>query len=322
MLLYFVRMHDFQVREFGENVDIDGEHANIMNPKYDIFFFQSFNIVFNALDNVKARQYVNTMCVLADVPLIEGGSTGLLGQSYPIIPHYTECYNCRPRGGDEGEKYAVCTIRRQGCQTCIHSSTPDKIEHCIVWGKELYILLFGDRSSSLLYEEVDSVYMDSLEPHSEEEVKDREECLSFCIRLMDAVFDKEIDKRVKIGTYATSEQKPDRVGILEMVDRKGVLDGVYSKKSENYEEIWNTKDCVNILLSFLLEYFTTGKHVITSSLPYRQTSLHSFDKDNHGDMTIVTAATNISFESIICYDLYWIPALPLLSYTARNILCY
>ena len=83
-----------------------------MNSKFDLFFFQSFDIVFNALDNVQARQYVNTMCVLANVPLIEGGSTGLLGQSYPIIPHYTECYNCRPRGGDEGEKYAICTIRR------------------------------------------------------------------------------------------------------------------------------------------------------------------------------------------------------------------
>ena len=49
-----------------------------MNPKFDLFFFKSFNIVFNALDNVKARQYVNSMCVLANVPLIEGGSTGLL----------------------------------------------------------------------------------------------------------------------------------------------------------------------------------------------------------------------------------------------------
>ena len=83
-----------------------------MNPKFDLFFFKSFNLVFNALDNVKARQYVNSMCIIANIPLIEGGSTGLLGQSYPIIPHHTECYNCRPRGGEEGEKYAICTIRR------------------------------------------------------------------------------------------------------------------------------------------------------------------------------------------------------------------
>lgn len=101
-----------KVKSFGDNVTIEAEHANIMNPKFDLFFFKSFDIVFNALDNVKARQYVNSMCVMADIPLIEGGSTGLLGQSYPIIPHQTECYNCRPRGGEEGEKYAICTIRR------------------------------------------------------------------------------------------------------------------------------------------------------------------------------------------------------------------
>ena len=100
------------MKAFAEDIDIDAEHANIMNPKFDIFFFKSFDDVFNALDNVKARQYVNSMCVLADTPLIEGGSTGLLGQSYPIIPHATECYNCRPHGSDVGEKYAICTIRR------------------------------------------------------------------------------------------------------------------------------------------------------------------------------------------------------------------
>ena len=171
--------------QFGDGVEIDAEHANIMNSKFDIFFFQSFDIVFNALDNVKARQYVNTMCVLANVPLIEGGSTGLLGQSYPIIPHYTECYNCRPRGGDEGEKYAICTIR----------STPDKIEHCIVWGKEFFSLLFGDTSSSLLFEEVDSVYMDYIKPTTEQ-VSDMKACFQFCSTLLSAMFDKEIEKRL------------------------------------------------------------------------------------------------------------------------------
>ena len=125
-----------QVKDFGDGVEIDAEHANIMNPKFDLFFFKSFNIVFNALDNVKARQYVNSMCVLANVPLIEGGSTGLLGQSYPIIPHQTECYNCRPRGGDEGEKYAICTIRRYNMRK----------EFTVVLLRRLNTTLFGQRN--------------------------------------------------------------------------------------------------------------------------------------------------------------------------------
>jgi hypothetical protein len=56
--------------------------------------------VFNALDNlgtilpfgqeswideVDARRHVNRMCLAADVPLIESGTTGFQGQVQPIV---------------------------------------------------------------------------------------------------------------------------------------------------------------------------------------------------------------------------------------------
>jgi hypothetical protein len=52
--------------------------------------------VFNALDNlgilnfemmitVDARRHVNKMCLTADVPLIESGTTGFQGQVQPIV---------------------------------------------------------------------------------------------------------------------------------------------------------------------------------------------------------------------------------------------
>lgn len=34
----------------------------------------------NALDNRAARNHVNRMCLAADVPLVESGSAGYLGQ--------------------------------------------------------------------------------------------------------------------------------------------------------------------------------------------------------------------------------------------------
>lgn len=37
-------------------------------------------MVFNALDNLDARRHVNKMCLAADVPLIESGTTGFNGQ--------------------------------------------------------------------------------------------------------------------------------------------------------------------------------------------------------------------------------------------------
>lgn len=55
-------------------------HANIKDPEFNIDWFQSFDIVFNALDNLDARRHVNKMCLAADVPLIESGTTGFNGQ--------------------------------------------------------------------------------------------------------------------------------------------------------------------------------------------------------------------------------------------------
>lgn len=43
-------------------------------------WFAKFDIVFNALDNLDARRHVNRMCLAANVPLVESGTTGFNGQ--------------------------------------------------------------------------------------------------------------------------------------------------------------------------------------------------------------------------------------------------
>lgn len=51
-----------------------------MDKRFNVEWFQSFNLVFNALDNLAARRHVNHMCLAAAVPLIESGTTGFNGQ--------------------------------------------------------------------------------------------------------------------------------------------------------------------------------------------------------------------------------------------------
>lgn len=51
-----------------------------MDAQFNISWFESFNVVFNALDNIAARRHVNKMCLAANVPLIESGTTGFNGQ--------------------------------------------------------------------------------------------------------------------------------------------------------------------------------------------------------------------------------------------------
>ena len=52
----------------------------INSTQYDINFFRGFDLVLNALDNKAARNHVNRMCLAANVPLVESGSAGYLGQ--------------------------------------------------------------------------------------------------------------------------------------------------------------------------------------------------------------------------------------------------
>ena len=66
--------------KFNPQVKLEAHHANIKDTRFNIEWFQGFDLVFNALDNLDARRHVNKMCLAADVPLIESGTTGFNGQ--------------------------------------------------------------------------------------------------------------------------------------------------------------------------------------------------------------------------------------------------
>lgn len=118
--------------EFNPNARLTAIHANIKDPQFDVQWFRSFDLVFNALDNIDARRHVNRMCLVADTPLIESGTTGYRGQVQVISGGRTECYDCNPK--EVPKSFPICTIR----------STPSQPIHCIVWAKSyLFAQVFG-----------------------------------------------------------------------------------------------------------------------------------------------------------------------------------
>ena len=147
------------VKVFNPDVKIIAHHANVKDPKFGISYISKFNIVLNALDNIDARRHVNRLCLAANIPMIDSGTTGYLGQVMPVFKGRTACYECTPKPTQK--VYPICTIR----------STPDKPVHCIVWAKELFKLLFGDSKESMIYEDPasgeKSSYMD-LVPFTDE----------------------------------------------------------------------------------------------------------------------------------------------------------
>ncbi|XP_013789792.1 SUMO-activating enzyme subunit 2-like [Limulus polyphemus] len=119
-------------QKFNPKAKITAHHDNIMKPDYSLDFFKEFSIVMNALDNRAARSHVNRMCLAADVPLVESGTAGYLGQVTVIIKGQTECYECQPK--PRQKSFPGCTIR----------NTPSEPIHCIVWAKHLFNQLFGE----------------------------------------------------------------------------------------------------------------------------------------------------------------------------------
>ncbi|XP_022602014.1 SUMO-activating enzyme subunit 2 [Seriola dumerili] len=121
--------------QFCPSANIIAYHDSVMNPDYNVEFFRKFMLVMNALDNRAARNHVNRMCLAADIPLIESGTAGYLGQVTVIKKGMTECYECQPKPTQK--TFPGCTIR----------NTPSEPIHCIVWAKYLFNQLFGEEDA-------------------------------------------------------------------------------------------------------------------------------------------------------------------------------
>lgn len=124
---------DVSVNEEKREIVVTPIHGSIQSQDFDVDKFRSYTFVINALDNIAARSHVNRMCLAADVPLIESGSEGYLGQVFLIKRDASACYECQGPRKDQ-RTYASCTIR----------NTPSQPIHCIVWAKHLFAQLFGE----------------------------------------------------------------------------------------------------------------------------------------------------------------------------------
>uniref|UniRef100_A0A060TC90 Ubiquitin-activating enzyme E1 1 n=1 Tax=Blastobotrys adeninivorans TaxID=409370 RepID=A0A060TC90_BLAAD len=115
----------------GDKVGADTE--DIFNDD----FWNSLDVVTNALDNVDARTYVDRRCVFFRKPLLESGTLGTKGNIQVVIPDMTESYSASQ---DPPEKsIPLCTLR----------SFPNKIDHTIAWAKNLFQEYFAEVPESV-----------------------------------------------------------------------------------------------------------------------------------------------------------------------------
>ena len=266
---------------FNPDLKVKSYHDNIKSAHFNLAYFEKFNLVLNALDNIDARRHVNRLCLAANIPLIDSGTTGYLGQVMPIIKGKTSCYECFPKPTQK--VYPICTIR----------STPDKPVHCIVWAKECFKLLFNQPSESMLFEDANSgdtsTYMHLIKFPTDLSV---ESIVNFGKDLILALYNTEIDKRLKMDVYKTAKVVPVPLNELDITAAiescRKELSGASNAKSSKTAG-WDQR--VFSLQENLAQFITCLYEVAHKD--YNLLGQLSFDKDDLWAMKFVTAASNL-----------------------------
>ena len=135
---------DFNVRDYQTLVGEQTE--SVFNDE----FWNGLDFVVNAVDNIKARLYVDSRCVWYKKPLLESGTLGTKANSQMIVPHLTQCYGDSTDPPEES--IPMCTLR----------NFPNQIEHTIEWGRDKFNSLFTDRCSDVI------VYLENPEKYLSE----------------------------------------------------------------------------------------------------------------------------------------------------------
>ena len=127
-----------QVKKINPEFNCEGYQIEVREESEDIFnenFYKNQEFVLIAVDNVKARNYINNQCTLHRIKLIECGTLGENASSQLIIPFVSEEYN----GKENNNKIGMCTIR----------NLPSLIEHCVEWSRDKFSEYF-DKNIKLL----------------------------------------------------------------------------------------------------------------------------------------------------------------------------
>jgi len=103
-----------------------------VGPKTESFFddkfWENLDLCWNALDNVKARQYTDSRCLFYSKPLLESGTLGTKCNGEIILPFRTKSYNDGKETDDNENQIAMCTLK----------NFPYLPLHCIEYARQSY----------------------------------------------------------------------------------------------------------------------------------------------------------------------------------------
>ncbi|KAL8663024.1 MAG: hypothetical protein Q9168_008166 [Polycauliona sp. 1 TL-2023] len=274
--------------KFNPHIKLEAHHANIKDSQFNIDWFAGFELVFNALDNIDARRHVNKMCLAANVPLIESGTTGFNGQVQVIIKGKSECYDCNTK--ETPKTFPVCTIR----------STPSQPIHCIVWAKSyLFTEIFGTSEDEVpefdhTEDSENAAEIKNLrkEAHALKEIRQSMGSDDFPRKIFEKVFTDDIDRLRNMEDMWKTRQKPTALD-FETVSKSSASGGeVGDSVAKRDQQTWNLAENFTVFcdslrrLSRRLQKAQEGEANGTAHVL-------SFDKDDEDTLDFVASSANM-----------------------------
>ncbi|XP_001354264.2 SUMO-activating enzyme subunit 2 [Drosophila pseudoobscura] len=288
---------------FNPDAKITAYHDSVTSSDYGVSFFQKFDVILSALDNRAARNHVNRMCLNADVPLIESGTSGYNGQVELIKRGLTQCYECTPK--EKQRSFPGCTIR----------NTPSEPIHCIVWAKHLFNQLFGeslddedispdaaDPDAQSVPQEFDAGAGGDGEAKISKEKTPTEEgtnngnvvrintrqwakdCDYDAAKLFNKFFDEDINYLLKMSNLWTSRKAPVPVSWDTLVP-EGTTD-IQPEFARQHHKVWTVEECAHV-------FANTLKELSASFLKLKADETLVWDKDDQPAMDFVAACANV-----------------------------
>ncbi|KAL9554989.1 hypothetical protein MBANPS3_002557 [Mucor bainieri] len=268
--------------KFNPAAKIESLQSNIKESQFNVQWFKQFTMVLNALDNLDARRHVNAMCLAADVPLVESGTQGYLGQAYVIKKLETECFDCQPK--PTPTTYPVCTIR----------STPSAPIHCIVWAKSfLFSQLFGNSEDEEAMEEDDSeenaqeLAALSRETAELKQIKEAVGSADYAKKVFNKVYNTDINRLLSMESMWAKRAKPTPLDYDTLEKESAAAETTAVGLPD--QKVWTLKENFEMFKDSVVR-------LATRYLKERETqsdAILSFDKDDDDAMDFVTAASNL-----------------------------
>lgn len=230
------------------------------------------------------------MCLAADVPLIESGTTGFNGQVQVIKLGRTACYECSAK--PTPKSFPICTIR----------STPSQPIHCIVWAKS-YLLaeLFGES-------EAESTDLDSTEDADNAEevenlrheaqalmkIRDAMGSDDFIKQVFDKVFTEDIERLRKMEDMWKTRPAPEPLSYSALESQRAAS-AIDPDVASMDQRAWTLPEVFSVFKSSLQRLSTrllSLKSALTADTTHSQPSI-PFDKDDPDTLDFVSSASNL-----------------------------